>query len=95
MNTDDKIVTFESYYDPMLAHIIRTRLEANGISCFVSDENTITAQPFYNQAIGGIKLNIFEEDLDKCWEILADDTISAYQSALKLFTGLAMAALMA
>jgi hypothetical protein len=29
--TEDKIITFEQYYDPMLAHIIRTRLEDNGI----------------------------------------------------------------
>ena len=71
MNSDDKIVTFESYYDPMLAHIIRTRLEANGISCFIADENTIGANPLYNQAVGGVKLKIFERDMDKCREILA------------------------
>jgi DNA-directed RNA polymerase subunit RPC12/RpoP len=73
MNTDDKIVTFESYYDPMLAHIIRSRLEANGISCFIADENTIGANPLYNQAVGGVKLKIFERDLEKCREILATE----------------------
>lgn len=73
MKNNGRIITFKSFYDPVLAHIIRGRLEANGVSCFISDENTLTAQPFYNQAIGGIKLNIFEEDLDKCREILAED----------------------
>jgi len=68
---DDKIVTFQSYYDPMLAHIVRTRLEANGISCFIADENTIGANPLYNQAVGGVKLKIFERDMEKCREILA------------------------
>jgi hypothetical protein len=67
---DDKIVTFASYYDPMLAHIIRTRLEANGIACFVADENTIGANPLYNQAVGGVKLKVFERDLERCREIL-------------------------
>jgi len=73
MNNDDKIVTFQSYYDPMLAHIIRTRLEANGIQCFVADENTIGANPLYNQAVGGVKLKIFERDMARCQEILATE----------------------
>ncbi|CAN5190146.1 hypothetical protein BH09BAC6_BH09BAC6_32130 [soil metagenome] len=73
MPDDDKIITLESYYDPMLAHIIRTRLEANGIQCFIADENTIGANPLYNQAIGGVKLKIFERDLEKCREILATE----------------------
>jgi hypothetical protein len=70
---DDKIVTFESYYDAMLAHIVRTRLEANGIPCFIADENTIGANPMYNQAVGGVKLKIFERDMERCREILAAD----------------------
>ncbi|MDB5157804.1 MAG: hypothetical protein JWR50_2511 [Mucilaginibacter sp.] len=70
---EDKIVTLESYYDPMLAQIIRGRLEANGIPCFIADENTLSANPFYNQAIGGIKIKVFERDLDKCRAILAEE----------------------
>ena len=73
MKTEDRIITFESYYDPMLAHIVRTRLEANGIKCFIADENTLGANPLYNQAIGGVKLKIFEQDMDKCREILATE----------------------
>jgi hypothetical protein len=73
MKTDDKIVTFESYYDPMLAHIVRTRLEASGIQCFIADDNTIGANPLYNQAVGGIKLKVFEQDIARCREILAAD----------------------
>jgi len=73
MEADDKIITFESYYDPMLAHIVRTRLEANGIPCFIADENMVGANPIFNQAVGGVKLKIFERDLEKCREILASE----------------------
>ena len=73
MKTDDRIVTFESYYDPMLAHIVRTRLEANGIKCFIADENVLGANPLYNQAVGGVKLKIFEQDMEKCRQILATE----------------------
>lgn len=71
MDTNDRIVTFESYYDPMLAHIIRTRLEANGIPCFVTDESVLGAHPIYNKAAGGVKLKVFERDVARCREILA------------------------
>jgi hypothetical protein len=67
----DKIVTLDSYYDPMLAEITRTRLEANGIACFIADDNMIGANPLFNQAIGGVKLKVFERDVEKCREILA------------------------
>ena len=71
---EDKIVTLASYYDPILAQIILGRLQANGISCFIADENTLAANPFYNQAIGGVKIKVFEHDIDKCREILLEDT---------------------
>ncbi|HEY8783693.1 MAG TPA: DUF2007 domain-containing protein [Mucilaginibacter sp.] len=70
---DDKIITFQSYYDPMLAHIIRTRLEANGISCFITDENTMGNNPIYTKTTGGVKVKIFERDLERCREILATE----------------------
>lgn len=73
MDKGDKIVTFESYYDPMLAHIIRTRLEANGIPCFITDESGLGAIPIYNGIAGGVKLKVFEQDVERCREILATE----------------------
>ncbi len=68
---NDKIVTLDTFYDPMLAEIIRGRLEANGIACFIADDNTIGINPIYNQALGGVKLKVFEHDVEKCREILS------------------------
>lgn len=67
---DDKIVTLDTFYDPILAEIIRARLEANGISCFIADNNTIGANPIFNQALGGVKIKVFEHDIEKCRAIL-------------------------
>jgi Putative prokaryotic signal transducing protein len=69
---DDKIVTFESYSDPMLAEIILGRLQANGIDCFIADNNTIGANPLFNNTLGGIKIKVFEHDVEKCRQILAE-----------------------
>jgi DNA-directed RNA polymerase subunit RPC12/RpoP len=72
---DDKIVTLRSYYDAMEAEIVRGRLEANDIPCFIADDNVLSSNPIYNQAIGGVKLKVFEHDVVRCSEILAEETI--------------------
>ncbi|OCX53792.1 hypothetical protein BEL04_05765 [Mucilaginibacter sp. PPCGB 2223] len=72
MQNDDEIITFATYYDPMLAHIIRTRLEDSGIPCVV-DDSMMSVYPIYSNATGGIKVKIFKRDLEKAKEVLADD----------------------
>lgn len=67
---EDKIITLQSFYDPLQAQITLSHLQAAGISCFIADNNILDANPFYNQAVGGIKIKIFEHDLEKCREIL-------------------------
>ena len=74
MQKEDEIVTFETYYNIMEAEIIRTKLEANGIHCFVTDESLGVLYPVYNQGGGGIKLKVFARDAEKCREILAEET---------------------
>lgn len=69
---DDKIITFESYTDPMLAEIILGRLQASGIDCFIADGNTVGGNPIFNNALGGVKIKIFERDMEKCRQILVE-----------------------
>ena len=54
MEKDGQIVTFETYYNTMLAEIVRAKLEANGIPCFIADESLGVLYPVYNQGGGGI-----------------------------------------
>jgi hypothetical protein len=70
MSNEEEIVVFETYYDRMLAEIIRGKLEANGIHCFLSDESIGTIYPVYNQGAGGIKLKVFARDVANCREIV-------------------------
>lgn len=67
----DKIIVFETYYDPITANIVKTRLIDNGVQCFLSDEN-IGGQLGYNQAIGGVKLHLFEKDVAMARSILSE-----------------------
>jgi len=74
MQKDDEIVTFRTFYNPMEAEIIRTKLEANDIPSFIVDESLGVLYPVYNQGGGGIKLKVFATDVEKCEEILSDET---------------------
>jgi hypothetical protein len=70
---DDKIVTLDIFYDPMLAEITRGRLEANGIDCFIADDINVSLNLLYTITYGGVKLRVFEHDIEKCRQILAED----------------------
>lgn len=57
----------------MEAYIIRARLEDSGFACFLADENVTTINPLYNQAIGGIKLIVFERDFEAINKLLVEE----------------------
>jgi len=53
--------------------IIRGRLEAEGIKTFVQDELTIQVDPLYSNALGGIKLMVQLQDVERASQILAEE----------------------
>lgn len=55
---------------PQQLWIIRTKLESEGIECFIKDELTVQAYNLYSNAVGGVKLQVLEEDLEKARAIL-------------------------
>ncbi len=71
----DKIVVFETYYNPIEANIVKSRLMDSGVQCFLSDENVITLNPLYTQALGGVKLHLFEKDVNTARSILQDEDV--------------------
>ena len=69
---EDKIIVYSTYYNPIEANIVKSRLEDSDIPCFLTDENVATINPLYNQAIGGVKLNVFERDVERINALLAE-----------------------
>lgn len=60
---NENIVVYQTFTDPVNAHIVKGLLDSNGIGCFLSDENIVNVNPLYAQAVGGVKLNVFEKDI--------------------------------
>ena len=69
---NEKIVTVLTTTFGYEMAVIRGRLEAEGITCFVQDELTVQVNPFYSNAIGGVKLQVMERDWEQAMTILKE-----------------------
>ena len=69
---NDGFVTIATYPEPLEANLIRSKLLSEEIECILLDENIISVQPFYSNAIGGIKLQVHEDDAERAMQIIED-----------------------
>ena len=71
-DTEEKIVVFKAYDTVMQANLAKTKLDAYGIPCFLTDENFVGLYPIRNEVFPGVRLHIFERDFDLVTETLAE-----------------------
>ena len=64
------VATFEYAH---FAHIAKTKLESEDVECYIFDEYTSSMNWFFNNAIGGIKLKVREEDNERALNILNEN----------------------
>ena len=69
---NEKFITILTVTFPHEVAVIRGRLEAEGITCFVKDELTVQVYPFCSNAIGGVKLQVLGRDLNHAINILKE-----------------------
>ena len=69
----NKIIIYKTFYNTIEANIVLARLKDGEFPCFLADENISTLQPLYNQAIGGVKLMVFEKDKSTIDQVLAQE----------------------
>ena len=66
----EKIVTIATFYDPFKAHVLRTKLESEGVACYLADGNLLPTYSFYSNE-GGVKLKIRSSDVAVAKKILS------------------------
>lgn len=71
------MITIATFSKPEEAHLLRMRLEANGIPAFVQDENLVQMDWLYSNAIGGVRVQIYEEDIPQAKELLKQESIDS------------------
>lgn len=66
----EKIIVFESYDTTVAANLAKTKLDAYGIPCFLTEENLTNLYPVRMGIFPGVRLHIFERDLEEARQIL-------------------------
>ena len=69
---NDRVVTVATFWNPVEAHVLVTRLEGAGIHAFLADEQTVTMDWLLANAIGGVKVQVAERDLERARQVLAE-----------------------
>jgi hypothetical protein len=67
-----KLVTVQTFDNAIDVALLKSKLESEGVICYVFDEYTVTINPLLSTGIGGIKLKINENDAEKALLILKE-----------------------
>lgn len=68
-----RLVIAGSFLFPHEAHIAKASLESEGIPARIDDEHTVNTNWLYAQAIGGVKVMVAPENLERAKTILSTD----------------------
>ncbi|HTB06552.1 MAG TPA: DUF2007 domain-containing protein [Bacteroidia bacterium] len=79
-------VTVATFMYPHQAAMLQARLESEGIECFLKDKNTAAANPLYSVAIGGVKLQVRADDVERVTPMLKEAGYIRDDSGVKDFT---------
>lgn len=66
----EHLTTVISFTLPHDAHFAKAKLQSEGVEVFIKDEMTAQVHNFYSNAIGGVKLQVRESDVDIAHRIL-------------------------
>lgn len=64
------LVTIARFSSAPPAHLLMTKLEAEGIQSFINDESIVTLNPLISNAVGGVKVKVSQVYVDKAIEVL-------------------------
>ena len=69
---EDKIIVFRQFENSIEASIVKTKLDAYGIPCFLSDENIAGLYPLHSFRQLGVRLHLFACDAERARQILEE-----------------------
>jgi len=72
--------TVASFRDLPLAELAKSKLESEGIPCFLADKNLIGINWLYSFALGGVRLQVRKDDAEIAEKILNEDFSSELDS---------------
>ena len=70
----EPLVTIASFNTPLEANILASRLEADGVQCFLAEAETIGVHGLLAGAVGGVKIQVRVSDSSRAGAILRANT---------------------
>ncbi|MCK6616262.1 MAG: DUF2007 domain-containing protein [Cyclobacteriaceae bacterium] len=71
MEKQDKIIVLKTFSNTIEANIAKTKLDAYGIPCFLTEENLANLYPIQNPRFS-VRLHIFQKDNTRAAEVLSE-----------------------
>lgn len=63
--------TLAAFTAPMDAHLLIARLQGSGINAYARDEHMVTLDWAASNAVGGVKVDVADEDYERALEIMS------------------------
>jgi len=76
MEDQDDIIVFRRFENAIDASIIKAKLDAHDIPCFLTEENLANLYPTLNLLSNGVRLHLFAKDAEWAKEILKENNLS-------------------
>jgi hypothetical protein len=72
MQDHDEIVVLKHFDDAIVANIAKTKLDAYGIPCFLTEENMSNLYPVQNAFFFQVRLHVFKKDAEEASQVLVE-----------------------
>lgn len=72
----ERFYTLASFEYPADVQVLKGKLESEGIPVFLKDENTLNSDPLISNAIGGVRVQVYNRDKERAKAIY--DEIRSY-----------------
>jgi len=82
MEEVNNIIVFRQFDSAIEASIVKTKLDAYGIPCFLTEENLANLYPGQQFMPFQVRLHLFEKDQDQAEQILREPQLSVHDEQL-------------
>ena len=77
-STEEKIIVFRAFDTVVEANLAKTKLDAFGIPCFLTEEHLTNLYPIRNAIFPGTRLHIFEKDQEQVKNLLDENPADGF-----------------
>jgi Putative prokaryotic signal transducing protein len=83
MQDHDEIIVFQRFNSAIDANIVKSKLDAYGVPCFLTEENMANLYPGASNLMNSnVRLHLFGHDLERAKQIMAENNLSVNDDSI-------------